>query len=375
VARLLSVLWALTLPLVIGTATGTATGAAAGPAARPAAAASYVDAAASTWSAGDPLYVSPDSGALDEAHADALRDRITGWRDDVFVAVLPAAAIRQGEGADVDEASALLDELYVAMGRLDGIYLVNLSGAGTYAAGYGDAPRAGDVGRIVAEQVGSHTLGQVDRILDGTLDELGAPDDGGGVSAVWVVVALLAGAVLAAAAILGRRRWRRGPRCRASGETWAGPADFRPGFPTYGDQGDTVEERAALAREDVTRLGEELDAADPPLTDAAVAAHVQAALDAYADASRRVDALTTDEELRQLGQVTDYARWQLACAQALLSGAPAPARRLPCFVDPQHGISVADVSWAPPGGTLRPVPVCRACYDRLTDGDAVGVHP
>jgi len=329
--------------------------------------AGYAAATVAAWRDGDPVYVSPESGALGDSDADALRDRITGWRDDVFVAVLPATAIRQAEGADADEASALLDELHAGMDRADGIYVVNLSGAGTYAAGYGEAAGANEVGRIVADQVADHTLGQVDQVLDGTLDELGAPD-GGGVSALWLVVALLVGVAASAAVILGVQRRRRRPRLRASGETTAGPADYRPSFPTYGDQQDTVEDRAALAREDVTRLGEELDAADPPLTDPAVAAHVQAALDAYADASRRVDGLTTDDELRQIGQVTEYARWQLACAEAGVAGTPPPARRLPCFVDPTHGISVADVSWAPPGGTLRPVPVCRGCYDRLTDG-------
>jgi hypothetical protein len=83
-----------------------------------------------------------------------------------------------------------------------------------------------------------------------------------------------------------------------------------------------------------------------------------------------VDGLRTDDELRQLAEVTEYARWQLACAQAQLAGTAPPPRALPCFVDPTHGVSVADVSWAPPGGTLRPVPVCRACYDRLTDEGA-----
>ena len=362
--RLLSALWALLL-----VAAPAATASAAPDEAAPDEAA-YVDATVAAWQGGNPVYVSPDSGALGGDDAEALRDRITGWREDVFLAVLPATAIRQGEGADVDEASALLDALYDGMGRVDGIYVVNFSGAGTYAAGYGDAPGAIDVGRIVAEQVKDHTLGQVDQILDGTLDELGAPDSGG-VSAIWVVLALLVGAAAAAAAILAWLRWRRRPQRRASGETWAGPADYRPSFPTYGDQQDTVEDRAALAREDVTRLGEELDEADPPLTDPAVAAHVQAALDAYADASRRVDSLTRDDELRQLAQVTEYARWQLACAEAVIAGTALPPRGLPCFVDPAHGVSVADVSWAPPGGTLRPVPVCRGCFDRLTNGGAL----
>ena len=97
---------------------------------------------------------------------------------------------------------------------------------------------------------------------------------------------------------------------------------------------------------------------------------MQAALDAYADASRRVDSLVDDGELRQLAQVTEYARWQLACAEAAIAGTQPPPRGLPCFIDPAHGVSVADVSWAPPGGTLRPVPVCRGCFDRLTNGGA-----
>ena len=354
--------WLLAVACPAGSAVEPSTGPSAEPSAGPAE--GYVEATVAAWSGGDPVYVSPDSGALSAEDADALRDRITGWRDDVFVAVLPAAAVRQGAGADVDEASALLDELYARLGRRDGVYVVNLSGAGTYAAGYGAAPGAEDVGAVVADQVREHTLGQVDKILDGTLDELGAPDGGG-----LPVLPLVAAAVVAAVAVAGVLLWRRrGPRARSSGETWAGPADYRPTFPTYGDESATVAQRAALAREDVTRLGEELDAADPPLADPSVAAHVQAALDAYADASRRVDALTTDEELRALGQTAEYARWQLATAQALLTRTPPPPRRLPCFVDPAHGTSVADASWAPPGGTLRPVPVCRACLDRLTEG-------
>ena len=130
--RLLSALWALALLVA-----APAAAASAGPDD-----ATYVDATVAAWQGGDPVYVSPDSGALGDEDADALRDRITGWRDDVFLAVLPAAAIRQGEGADVDEASALLDALYDGMGRVDGVYVVNFSGAGTYAAGYGDAPGA-----------------------------------------------------------------------------------------------------------------------------------------------------------------------------------------------------------------------------------------
>ncbi|MET1059360.1 MAG: hypothetical protein ABWX84_07170 [Nocardioides sp.] len=321
----------------------------------------YLDTVVAAWR-DDPVYVSPDTGALGAEDADRLRERIDGWRDDVHIAVLPALALREvpGGGSEPDRARMHLEQLAGAYGS-DGVYVVAFGGIGTYGAAIGTAD---DVGQIVADQVADHTLGQLDQTLDGILDDLGAPEaEGDGFP--WLL--LVAGAALLAVlatAIVWRRRAR--PVVRPSGETWAGPAEYRPSFDVQPDEHDTVAERAALAREDVTRLGEQIDREDLPATDPAVAAHVQAGLDAYYDASRRVDTLTTDDELRQIAEVTDYARWQLASARARLDGTPAPPRRAPCFVDPDHGMSVADWSWAPPGGVERPVPVCRACLARMS---------
>ncbi|CAM5315874.1 Homocitrate synthase [Streptomyces glaucescens] len=49
-------------------------------------------------------------------------------------------------------------------------------------------------------------------------------------------------------------------------------------------------------------------------------------------------------------------------------GRPLPERRLPCFFDPRHGPSAADVIWTPEGGATREVPVCAADRARLADG-------
>lgn len=178
-------------------------------------------------------------------------------------------------------------------------------GIGTYGVAFGTSDR---VGPIVAEQVEAHTLGQLDQTLDGILDELGAPQPVEQESRAlpWLVIGLglAGGAALGAFAL---RRHRRRTR-------FTGPAPYQPSFRTQADETDTVEERAALAREDVTRLGEEL------------------------------------------GEITDYARWQAACARTRLDGTALPARRAPCFLDTGHGLSVADWSWAPPGGVERPVP-------------------
>ncbi|MEX0426767.1 hypothetical protein AB3X52_03970 [Nocardioides sp. DS6] len=337
---------------------------------------SELDATVAAWQEG-PVYLSPASGAVTPAQADALASRIEGWRDDVHVAVLPALAL--GAGHTPQQAMAFTDRLADAWHARTGgagVFLVSFSGVGTYAGSY-DPIRSGDeqVGAIMADEVGRHTLGQQYQILDAVLTRLGAPgsqqDAGGDGLPAWLVVllVLVVVAALAAAAAWVVAFVRRRPRRRASGEVWAGPASYAPSYQTFRDETDTPQERTALAREDVTRLGEELDAADLPTSDPRVAEHVRAALDAYADAGRRVDALpeaAPEEELRRIDQVAEYARWQLATARATLAGDPPPSRRVPCFLDPAHGTSVADVSWAPPGGVVRAIPVCQSCYDRIT---------
>jgi hypothetical protein len=63
-------------------------------------------------------------------------------------------------------------------------------------------------------------------------------------------------------------------------------------------------------------------------------------------------------------------RYRLACAEALAHGEPKPGRRPMCFFDPRHGMSVADVSWAPPdGGPSRDVAVCVDCERIINRGD------
>src|SRR6476619_3270943 len=58
----------------------------------------------------------------------------------------------------------------------------------------------------------------------------------------------------------------------------------------------------------------------------------------------------------------------MACVRARVAGEPLPTRRPPCFFDPRHGLSVADVSWTPPGGTQREVPACALDAERVRAG-------
>ncbi|RIQ14543.1 hypothetical protein DY240_24325 [Jiangella rhizosphaerae] len=313
---------------------------------------------AMAW-ASAPLYVDDTQSSIVSADdAERLAGRVDGHSPAVHIAVVPATALSDMPGGDDDaRGAAFLDAVHEAGGP-DGVYLVVFGGAATYGAAYDvDAP----VAEAVETAVGRHTRSQQVAILDDALTELGvsgAPEESGG--AGWVLPLVIALAVLGVAA--GGLFWWHRRRTRDAGE---GPALYRPSFDVLDDEADSLAERQELAREDVTRLGEELDAADTSVADPAVAADIQAAMDAYAEAGGAVDGTPDDHVLRAVRSTVEYGRWRLACAQARLAGRPLPARRADCFFDQRHGVSVTDWMYTPPGGRAREVPVCAACRDRL----------
>ena len=137
-------------------------------------------------------------------------------------------------------------------------------------------------------------------------------------------------------------------------------------------QAQLAEVRAAVDQ-DVTEFGERLarfDITDPDF-DAQARADLQRALDDYDRAKRSAQLMTNATQAEQVTSALEDGRYSLACVQAQLAGEPAPERRAPCFVDPRHGPSVADVLWTPPGmdgAAPRDVPMCRACETAVADG-------
>lgn len=317
----------------------------------------FPGAVALAW-ASEPVYVDEtQSGIVSAADAERLADRVDGHSPAVYIAVLPAAALSDQPGDDDDARGAAFLDAVDEAGGPDGIYLVVFGGAATYGADYG-------VDSSVAEAVGAaveaHTRSQQVAILDDALTELGvsgAPEDSGG--AGWVLPLVIALVVLAAAG--GGLLWWH----RRRDHDDEGPALYRPSFDVLDDEADSLGERQELAREDVTRFGEELDAADTGVADPAVAADVQAAMDAYAAAAAAVDGTPDDHVLRAVRSTVEYGRWRLASGHARLAGRPLPARRDECFFDQRHGVSVADWMYTPPGGRAREVPICAGCRDRL----------
>jgi hypothetical protein len=115
--------------------------------------------------------------------------------------------------------------------------------------------------------------------------------------------------------------------------------------------------------EDVTRLGEDISALNlnvmDPNLDPQAKEDYEKALGSYDQAKSAVDTAQKPEDMRKVTTALEDGRYFMTAVRARVDGRPVPERRAPCFFNPQHGPSVQDVSWAPPGGAPRSVPRVR----------------
>jgi len=127
-----------------------------------------------------------------------------------------------------------------------------------------------------------------------------------------------------------------------------------------------------LVFEDITVLGVELQELDLEMAgrelDTGMTADYQRALDAYEAAKTAGDRLTEPDQVKHVTEILEDGRYAIACVQARVATQPLPTRRPPCFFDPRHGMSVEDVPYTPPGGTLRDVPACTLDAERVKVG-------
>jgi hypothetical protein len=127
-----------------------------------------------------------------------------------------------------------------------------------------------------------------------------------------------------------------------------------------------------LAFEDVTALGEQLQALDLDLAgqplDDGERADYQRALDAYESAKTAADRMAQPDDVKHVTEILEDGRYAMACVRARVRGDALPTRRPPCFFDPRHGLSVEDVPYTPPGGTQRDVPACALDAQRVRAG-------
>ncbi|MFB7636448.1 hypothetical protein ACFC0M_36670 [Streptomyces sp. NPDC056149] len=298
-----------------------------------------------------PVYVDPRaSGQFSASQADALAKKIKDSGKPVFVAVLPRTSDYQ--------PSTLLQDLRTKVGI-----------SGVYAVEFGDGFNAGADPRVMPRTAVQNLVGAVKRSQYPTVSERlnsfvdtatteargRAPASwggtGGGIDTGTVVGlgALIAIGGGGAYAIARRNRHKRAEEERAA-----------------------LEDLRVLVDEDITAFGEELDRLDfdpgEPGADDAMRADYAHALDAYEDAKSAMASAEHPGDVQAVTKELDEGRFALATLAARREGRPLPERRLPCFFDPRHGPSIADATWAPPGGAPRTVPVCAADQSRLADG-------
>jgi len=139
------------------------------------------------------------------------------------------------------------------------------------------------------------------------------------------------------------------------------------------EQEQQLNEARLAAQDDLIALNARITDHDNDVTiagNAEAAAEQAAALDAYERGTRALDAARKPAEMGAVSRAIAEGQYRLACAEAVAQGLPKPPRRPMCFFDPRHGMSVADVSWAPPdGGPSRMVAACVDCQRIVERGD------
>ncbi|MEN2423491.1 MULTISPECIES: hypothetical protein [Streptomyces] len=300
-----------------------------------------------------PVYVDPRaSGELSATDAGALAQKIKDSGKPVFVAVLPKAAEYQ--------PNTLLKDLRTKTG-ISGVYAVEL----------GDRFNAAADGRVMSRNSVRNLVGATQRSDYGSTKERlnsfvdtatqqasghepaswGGDGDGDGVS-TGALVGLGALVVIGGGGAFALAR--RNKKKRAEEERAA------------------LEQLRVVVDEDITAFGEELDRLDfhpgEPGADDAMRADYTHALDAYENAKSAMARAERPGDVEQVTKALEDGRFALATLAARRKGEPLPERRVPCFFDPRHGPSVADVEWAPDGAAPRTVPVCAADRTRLEEG-------
>jgi len=296
---------------------------------------------------GESVYSDPTAElALLPGEVDKLSAQIAETKLPFFIAVLPASA--NGSGAVEDTLIRFKDEVGMA---------------GIYAVVVGNQFRAGSTQGSVSdlateafrEQKSEGLFAVLTRFVElsdarfnGTAPDPSVPvdsaDSGGfGLGGIlfWLIV-LGVVALIIFATMRARRDGRR----------------------------KLAQVRAAID-EDVTEFGERvagLDTSDPDLPDAS-REDVSTALDAYERAKVAAGNMRSPQDAAQVTSALEDGRYALACVAARKEGKPVPERRPPCFVDPRHGPSVADVGWTPPGLPERAVPMCVDCQARVARGE------
>ncbi|MGP4024875.1 hypothetical protein [Actinomadura sp. 3N407] len=287
------------------------------------------------------LYVTSEAGnVLSPADQNEIKNALAGAGD----ADIRAVVVRNGvSGAEVGQ---MLQAVANRVG--EGETYVAVTADGQRMSAISKKLDNQEINRLVTRTNGAPLK---DRLIEfGELAENKVDDKartsaiGGFVTlGVLIMVAALAAGVL----LVSRRRQRD----RAAQEM----ADLKSG----------VEEDVTLLGEDIARL--DLNVMDKDL-DPDIRSDYERAMNSYDSAKTATERATRPQDMQEVTTSLEDGRYYMTATRARLAGDPIPERRAPCFFNPQHGPSVKDVTWAPPGGVARSVPACEADADAILHG-------
>ncbi|MFI6811467.1 hypothetical protein ACIBG7_03615 [Nonomuraea sp. NPDC050328] len=309
-----------------------------------------------TWKSGDPLFVESGSPLTSDQQS-AIRDELKGAKSKVYAVAMPKGAATEADlGAYFRQLGGALDQA----GRTQATVAVMI-GTQVYAdssqigqqtlnriIGLSANNAGGDVTKGMAEFVERVDLAAAGKTRSALSS--GSVSGSGGGTGVLLALGGLAlvggGGYFLYSRNAKKKRLEQEARDLAAVKT-------------------TVEE-------DVTKFGEEITDLDADVSlQGASGQHIgewQTALDAYERSKTQLATITKADQIREVTQTLEDGRYALAVVKAKVNNLPIPERRAPCFFNPQHGPSVRDVRWAPPGGAVREVPACAMDAQAVEQG-------
>ncbi|TDC69316.1 hypothetical protein E1200_08995 [Actinomadura sp. GC306] len=287
------------------------------------------------------LYVTSGAGdVLSAADQNEVRNALAGASDADIRAVVVSNDVTSGQ------VGQMLRSVANRVGEGD-TYLA-VTADGTRMSGISKKLSSSEINQLVTRTNGvplKDRLIQFSDLAEKKADEKARSSAIGGFVTLSVLILVAAG--VAGLFLVSRKR----QRVRAEQEM----AELKSG----------VQEDVTLLGEDIARL--DLNVMDTEL-EPEIRADYERAMNSYDEAKRATERATRPQDMQEVTTALEDGRYYMTATRARLAGEPVPERRAPCFFNPQHGPSVKDVLWAPPGGTARSVPACAADAEALQHG-------
>jgi hypothetical protein len=248
------------------------------------------------------------------------------------------------------EADAVADQLLDELGA-GTVVVLTPTEIGAVSTEYGDE----DIDAALDEAVstgGSSYLDDFEEFAASLSGAVASPADGGGFSLVPFLV------VVGIVGLVGLFMWRGSTERKRA-------------------RANLIEEARVEIRQQMDVIATEiLELADDPrvASNETATSHYRQASETFREAEARLGSATTSQELEDLSDDLDRARWQLDASEALVEGRPPPPEPSDpspahCFFDPTHGTGRVEAEIETPAGR-RKVMVCEADAEKLRRGQS-----